>query len=105
MMLMSIFTSSELIASNVSFGIDDVFTGEHGGIFTFSERSHKSVGADFSCFDNGNLSSSNLFNIFFAFDFAFVINGLTSSALPSGLVRIISKRSSSDICLIPKLLA
>lgn len=102
---MSKFTSCEqLIKFDVCFDIDgDIFIGEHGGVFTFSERSCEPVGVDFALFGDGDLSSSNLFNNFF--DFAFVICGLTSLTLPSGLVRINSRRSSSDICLTPKLLA
>lgn len=62
------------------------------------------VNVSVSCGDS-DLSLSDLFNIFFAFGLALVAAGLTSAVLPSGLVRIISRRSSSDICLIPELLA
>jgi len=95
-----------LLISEVCFDIGDVFVftlvfiGEDGGVFIFLGESNNA----FALFGDGNLSLSDLFNIFFVFDF-FVTVGLISAALPSGLVRIISRRSSSDICLIPKLLA
>lgn len=91
-----------LLASEVCFDAGDVFvftlvfTGENGGVFTFLGESNNA----FVLF--GDSSLSNLLNIFFTYDFA--LTGLMS-ALPSGLMRIISRRSSSDICLIPKPLA
>jgi len=96
------FTSCELLLiSETCVDIGDnvfVFTIEGGGVFIFSDEVN-----DVSVLDGDNdLSLSDLFDIFFAFRLP---AGLISSTLPSGLVRIISRRSSSDICLMPKLLA
>lgn len=77
-----------------------VFTGKDGGAFIFSGEFDKA----FALLGDGNSSLSDLLNIFFTFDLAFV--GLILVALPSGrLVRIISRKSSSFICSMPKLLA
>lgn len=96
------FTSCELLfVSEACFDIDDisVFIGEDGGVFIFLGEPNDA----FTLFGDGDLSLWDLFNIFFTFDFVFV--GLIASVLPCGLVRIISRRSSSNICLMPKLLA
>lgn len=90
-----------MLVIEAGFGTGDVFifTGEDGGVFIFLDEFNDA----FILLGDGDLSLSDLFNILFVFDFAFV--GLTFSTLPFGLVRIISKRSSSDICFMPKLLA
>lgn len=95
------FTSCELLfVSEACFNIGDIFVfiGEDGGVIFLGELNDA-----FTLCGDGDLSLSDLFNIFFTFDFVFV--GLIASALPCGLVRIISRRSSSNICLMPKLLA
>lgn len=77
-----------------------VFTGEIGETSFLGETD-----SAFVLLGDGDLSLSELFNIFLVLGFVFVVAGLISSDLPSGFVRIISKRSSSVICLMPKLLA
>jgi len=95
------FTSCELLLVFeicVDTGNNVFTTVEGGGVFIFSGEVNNISDLD----GDNDLSLSNLFDIFFAFRLA---AGLISSTLPSGLVRIISRRSSSDICLIAKLLA
>lgn len=90
-----VFTDETLVFT----GEISVFTGEIGAFFSCE------IDSAFVLFGDGDLSLSDLFDIFVTFGFALVVAGLISSDLPSGLVRIISKRSPSDICLMPKLLA
>lgn len=97
-------TGNDILVSTeeslVSVGKSSVFTVEIG------EASFLDVtGNVFVLFGDGDLLLPDSFDIFFTFDFALAVVSLISSALPSGLVRIISKRSFSDICLMPKLRA
>jgi hypothetical protein len=96
------FTSCEPpLVSEICVDIGDnvfVFIVEGDGVFIFSGEVN-----DVSVLDGDSvLLLSDLFDIFFTFRLA---AGLISSTLPFGFVRIISRRPSSDICLIPKLLA